>query len=469
MVSISYTHTLPSKSHLVVLKPQDGDFVPAYASLQDLCDTVEFSKTAVFPKVCDAECVYALNMGGDTHQGVGGRIYDLVKHAHTVYVDVRGMSIHHAVGVAMGIRLKSYTFDMYKTITKKTSALEKVVLVGDDVAGMEAEDVRASAIAHGIFTARDVANAPANILTPETYANRVKELENLGVKVHVLEPRECQSLGMGALLGVAQGSANPARVVVMEYNGGHDSDAPFAFVGKGVTFDTGGISLKPAGGMEDMKFDMGGSAAVFGAMRTLALRQAKANVVGIIGLVENMPDGNAQRPGDIVTSMSGQTIEVLNTDAEGRLVLADCLTYVQEKYAPRCIVDLATLTGAIMIALGTQYAGVFGNSEDFTKTVVQAAKNAGEKAWYMPLDKDFDAELDSPVADMKNISSGRWGGSCTAAAFLGRFIQNDTPWVHIDIAGTASSNKGNPTAPTGATGYGVATLDQLIFEYENTI
>jgi len=305
---------------------------------------------------------------------------------------------------------------------------------------------------------------PANIIYPETLAAACKNLEQDGVKVTILGEKEMAKLGMGALLGVGQGSVRESQLVIMEWLGGAKDDKPVAFVGKGVCFDTGGISIKPAGGMEEMKWDMGGAGAVIGLIKTLAGRNAKVNAIGVVGLVENMPDGNAQRPGDVVTSMSGQTIEVLNTDAEGRLVLADALWYTQDTYKPKFIVDLATLTGAIIVSLGGVYAGLFSNNDKLSKRLSESGEATGEKVWRFPLCDAYDKMINSDIADMQNIGAERQAGSITAAQFLQRFV-NDTPWAHLDIAGTAWSKKDAATCPKGATGFGVRLLDNLVREH----
>ncbi|WBU53308.1 leucyl aminopeptidase [Paracoccus sp. SCSIO 75233] len=318
-----------------------------------------------------------------------------------------------------------------------------------------------AAVAEGVFFTRDLVNEPANVLTTTDFADRLKAMEEIGLEVDVLEEDELAKLGMRALLAVGQGSESPSKVVVMRWNGGAKDDAPVAFVGKGVVFDTGGISIKPAAGMEEMTMDMGGAGVVAGVMRTLALRRAKANVVGLVGLVENMPDGRAQRPGDIVKSMKGDTIEVINTDAEGRLVLADVLWYAQQEYQPKAVIDLATLTGAVIIALGHDHAGVFSNDDDFAGQLLSAAKAEGEGAWRLPLATAYDKQIDSRLADMKN-TGGRPAGSITAAQFLQRFIRKDQPWAHIDIAGVALPPSATDLAPKGASGWGVMTLNRLI-------
>ena len=318
-------------------------------------------------------------------------------------------------------------------------------------------------IADGVYLTRDLVSEPANVIHPESLAEECRKLADLGVDVEVLGEKQMKKLGMGALLGVGQGSDRESQLVVMRWMGAKDKEAaPLALIGKGVCFDTGGISIKPAAGMEEMKWDMAGAGAVIGAMKALAGRQAKANVVGIVGLVENMPSGTAQRPGDVVTSASGQTIEVINTDAEGRLVLADALWYAREHFKPKAMVDLATLTGAIIISLGNDYAGLFSNNDQFSAKIEAAGKAAGEQVWRLPMGESYDKQLKSDIADMKNVG-GREGGSITAAQFLKRFV-GDTPWAHIDIAGTAWSKKDAATCPKGATAFGVRLLDALVAE-----
>ncbi|MEM7653659.1 MAG: leucyl aminopeptidase [Pseudomonadota bacterium] len=371
-----------------------------------------------------------------------------------------------AANLAFGARLRAYRFDRYRTKEKEEQkpTLKTVSIMTSDPSAAEREFKPLDGISTGVFFTRDLVSEPANILFPESYAKRCEELSSLGVDVEVLGEAEMQKLGMGALLGVGQGSVRDSQLVIMRWNGHPDkNEPPVAFIGKGVCFDTGGISIKPAGGMEDMKWDMAGAGAVCGAMKALAARSAKANVVGIVGLVENMPDGNAQRPGDVVTSMSGQTIEVLNTDAEGRLVLADAMWYCQDRFKPRLMVDLATLTGAIIVALGHEYAGVFSNSDELSDRLTAAGKSVGEGLWRMPLADSYDKDIDCDVADMKNIGGGRAAGSITAAQFLQRFA-NKVDWAHLDIAGVAWSKKDKPTIPKGATAFGVRLLDTFISE-----
>jgi leucyl aminopeptidase len=325
-----------------------------------------------------------------------------------------------------------------------------------------------AAIAEGVSLTKELVSEPANIIYPESFVERCQHLQTLGVEIDVLDDKEMAKLGMGALLGVAQGSVRPARLLVMKWDGtGGKQEKPVVFVGKGVTFDTGGISIKPAAGMEDMKWDMGGAGAVAGAMKALAGRKAKAHVVGICGLVENMPDGNAQRPGDVVTSMAGQTIEVINTDAEGRLVLCDALHYAQETFKPDTIIDLATLTGAIIISLGKEHAGLFSNNDGLSDKLLAAGKATGDKLWRFPLSPAYDKLIDSPIADIKNVGP-RDAGSITAAQFLQRFIQDGVKWAHLDIAGMAWGDKDGPTWAKGATGYGVKLLDRFVADnYES--
>lgn len=374
--------------------------------------------------------------------------------------------VEAAARVAYGAVLGGYRFDSYRTKLKaknKFSLKNFSVIIGDSN-GAKRIFRNLDQISKGVHMARNLVSEPGNIIYPMTLAQQAKSLEKIGVKVEVLGRTRLEKIGMGSLLGVAQGSDFEPFVVVMQWNGAaNQKQRPLAFVGKGVTFDSGGLSIKPSSGMEEMKFDMAGSAAVIGAMRSLAGRKANVNVVGVIGLVENMPSSKAQRPGDIVTSLSGQTIEVLNTDAEGRLVLADCLWYTKERFNPKAMVNLATLTGAIIVSLGHSYAGIFSNSDKLAEQITQAGDLEGELVWRLPMGPDYDRMIDSSIADMKNIG-GRGAGSITAAQFLKRFVGN-IPWVHIDIAGTAWCYKDKPTTPKGASGFGVRLLDRLAFEY----
>lgn len=360
--------------------------------------------------------------------------------------------------LALGVVLRGYEFGDHKSKTPESYG--SVTLYCSKPNEIAAKAAPLLAVAEGVFFTRDLVNAPANVLTTTSFAEQLSDLAALGVKVEVLDEPALEKLGMRALLGVGQGSESPSKVVVMEWMGAGDAQ-PFALVGKGVVFDTGGISLKPAAGMEDMTMDMGGAGVVAGVMKGLALRKARANVVGLVGLVENMPDGRAQRPGDVVVSMKGDTIEVINTDAEGRLVLADVLWYAQERFAPRAMINLATLTGAIIIGLGHDNAGVFANDDALCAAFLTAAKAEDEGAWPMPLDDSYDDLIKSRIADIKN-TGGRPAGSITAAKFLQRFVKKGMPWIHLDIAGVASMAKDSKYAPAGATGWGVLALDRLI-------
>jgi len=371
-----------------------------------------------------------------------------------------------AVRAGLGLRLAAYRFDKYRTkepADKKPSILRAQIAAAEPEAALAAFPPFA-ALADAVSFTRDLVSEPANILYPVEFARRVKELESLGLDVEILGEPEMTKLGMGSLLGVGQGSVRESQLVVIRWTGAADKKAaPIAFVGKGVCFDSGGISIKPADGMEDMKWDMGGAGAVAGLMHVLAARKAKVNVVGVLGLVENMPDANAQRPGDVVTSMSGQTIEVINTDAEGRLVLADAIWYCQDRFKPKFIVDLATLTGAIITALGNDYAGLFSNNEELAANLLDASNKEGEPLWRMPLPEQYNKQIDSMIADVKN-TGGRAGGSITAALFIQKFV-NSVPWAHLDIASTAwKKPSSTPTIPDGATGFGVRLLNRLVQE-----
>jgi leucyl aminopeptidase len=377
------------------------------------------------------------------------------------------MKPDQSAAVAAGIRLRAYTFDRYKTKKKKdgedAAPNAEVSIAVSDVAAARKAFTPDDHLVDGVILARELVNEPPNVLFPVEFARRAGALRKLGVGVDVLDVKAMTRLKMGALLGVSQGSTQPGRTVIMRWNGGKRGEPPVAFIGKGVCFDTGGISIKGAAGMEDMKGDMGGAACVVGLMHALAARKAKVNAIGAIGVVENMPDGNAQRPGDIVTSMSGQTIEIINTDAEGRLVLADVLWYVKEKFKPKFMVDLATLTGAIMVALGTEYAGLFSNNDQLAERLSKVGYDTGEKVWRMPLGPEYDKQIDSRFADMKNTGT-RNGGSITAAQFLQRFV-GDTPWAHLDIAGTAMAAPNTDINHSWGSGYGVRLLDRLVGEY----
>ncbi len=361
--------------------------------------------------------------------------------------------------ILLGLALRSYRFTDHKTAEVEETG--PVTILSDRPEDLARAAAPTAALAEGIYFTRDLVNEPANILTTGDFAARLAAMQELGLDVEILEEAEMKALGMGSFLSVGQGSPSPSKLVVMQWKGGPAEEAPFALVGKGVVFDTGGISLKPGAGMEEMTMDMGGAGVVAGVMRTLALRRAKANVVGLVGLVENMPSGTATRPGDVVRSMKGDTIEVINTDAEGRLVLADVLWYAQERFKPTGIVDLATLTGAIIVALGHENAGLFANDDGLAEAVLKAARDEGEGAWRMPLGPAYDEKLKSRIADMKNVG-GRDAGSITAAQFLQRFVKEGQAWVHLDIAGVTLGKSDQVLAPKGATGWGVMTLNRLV-------
>jgi leucyl aminopeptidase len=378
------------------------------------------------------------------------------------------MEPEQAADLAQGVLLRAYTFDRYKTKRKdddKPPAKRSITIATGDVAAARKAYVTREAIAGGVVMARDLVNEPANILYPDEFARRAKALRQVGVKVEVLDVKAMTKLGMGALLGVGQGSRRDSRTVVMRWDGGKKGDAPVAFIGKGVCFDTGGISIKPGSGMEDMKGDMAGAACVVGLMQALAARKARVNAVGVIGVVENMPDGNAQRPGDIVKSMSGQTIEIINTDAEGRLVLADVLWYTAKRFKPKFMIDLATLTGAIIVALGQEYAGMFANNDELSHRLHLAGEATDEKVWRMPLSPFYDKMIDSKFADMKNTGGSRWGGAITAAQFIQRFVADKTPWAHLDIAGTGMDSRASDINKSWGSGWGVRLLDKLVADH----
>ncbi|HTE81861.1 MAG TPA: leucyl aminopeptidase [Reyranella sp.] len=368
-----------------------------------------------------------------------------------------------AAHIALGAQLRCYRFDKYKTKDKpeQKNSLERLTIVVASPADAKKAYAALEPVVDSVFFTRDLVSEPANVLYPVEFARRAKGLSKVGLKVEVLGEAQMKKLGLNVLLAVGQGSVRESQLLIMSWMNGPRGQAPVALIGKGVTFDTGGISLKPAGGMEDMKWDMGGAGAVTGAMRLLAARKAKANVIGICALVENMPDGNATRPGDVVKSLSGQTVEIINTDAEGRLILCDTMWYVQEKYKPQAMVELSTLTGAIIVALGHERAGLFSNDTPLSTKLRKAGSEIGEKLWRMPLGPKYDKLIDSEIADMKNVGGGRDGGSITAAQFLQRFVKDGVAWAHLDIAGMAWG-KGNETTPKGATAYGVRLLDRLI-------
>ena len=394
-----------------------------------------------------AEFYKKINLGKSTDYNL---ISDSVSGSHKNFLS---FFIH-------GLKLKSYEFKKYKT--KKETRIIEINIIGEKNKPTHSDQLKFKALEEGTFFARDLVSEPGNILHPDEYAKRLSSLRKDGLKVNIYDKKKLKKLGMYALLGVGQGSIRGSYLVTLEWNGTKNKTKPLAFVGKGVCFDTGGYSLKPAKFMEDMTYDMAGSATVVGLMKNFALRKAKINAVGVVGLVENMVSGNAQRPGDIVKSFSGKTIEILNTDAEGRLVLADALTFTEKKYKPKFIVDLATLTGAIIVCLGSEYAGLFSNDDKLSKQIYNAGEKVEEKVWRMPLHKNYDKLMNSKNADVQNINYVGGAGSTTAAQFLQRFILNKTPWAHLDIAGMAFSKYGGALNSGGATGYGVRLLNKLV-------
>lgn len=406
---------------------------------------------------------------------MGGKLFAAAGKAEKIFVLTEGdektgtLSPAQAALVAAGAKLRAYHFDDYLTkgreADKKRTKSAKIIFGTSSAAAAKKAWAEHDGVTDGVLLARQLVNEPANVLGPVEFAKQAQKLKALGVKVQVLTVAEMKKLGMHALLGVSQGSASnrQARMAIMQWDGGKKGEQPLAFIGKGVVFDTGGISIKPSGGMEDMKGDMGGAAAVTGLMHALAARKAKANVVGIIGLVENMPDANAQRPGDIVNSMSGQTIEIINTDAEGRLVLADALWYCQKRFKPKFMINLATLTGAILVALGKEHAGIFSNNDELADNLHKAGQLTDEKVWRLPLHEAYDKMIDTKNADMKN-TGGRYAGSITAGQFLQRFV-NDVPWVHIDVAGTAMAAPQNEYNQSWGSGYGVRLLSRLVQDF----
>ena len=457
------------------IEPRIKDAIAGAAGPERFKGKPSTALTIPAPAGLSAERLIAVGIGGETDRGklvyadlgaaVAGK---LAGRSGAVVAALPGLapSAEDIAQMALGARLRLYKFDRYKTKKKEddeNGGTTRITLaVADPVAARKAVKA-ADGLAEGVGIARDLVNEPPNVLGPEEFANRAAALAKLGVEVEVLDEKALRKLGMRALLAVGQGSARESRVVLMRWNGGKASDKPVAFVGKGVVFDSGGISIKPGGGMEDMKGDMAGAACVVGLMHALAARKARANVIGAIGLVENMPDGAAQRPGDIVTTMSGQTVEIINTDAEGRLVLADVLWHVRERYKPAFMLDLATLTGAILVALAQEYAGMFSNSDELAERLAAAGQATGEKVWRMPLGPAYDKMIDSKFADMKN-AAGRHGGSITAAQFLQRFV-GDTPWVHLDIAGTAMNALQTETNKSWGSGWGVRLLDRLVRDH----
>ena len=437
--------------------------------IEDLLKTSDLKKNILSFKINSKKTIFLVSIKKDLDisgiESLGAEFYDCINQDENkdyfINSDTINYRINNFIGHFLhGLKLKSYKFNIYKS--KKNKKNISIYNLGKNNKLSKEDHLRFKALEEGSFFTRDLVSEPGNILHPDEYIKRIIKLKKLGLKINVFDKKKLKKLGMNALLGVGQGSIRGSYLVTIEWNGAKNNYKPLAFVGKGVCFDTGGYSLKPAKFMEDMTYDMAGSATVVGLMKNLALRKAKINAVGVVGIVENMISGNAQRPGDIVKSFSGQTIEILNTDAEGRLVLADALSYTEKKYKPRFIVDLATLTGAIIVSLGSEYAGLFSNDDNLSKQLLKAGVKVDEKLWRMPLHKNFDKLIDSKNADMQNINYVGGAGSITAAQFLQRFILNNTPWAHLDIAGMAFSKYGGALNSGGATGYGVRLLNQLI-------
>ena len=445
--------------------------ISEYSYIQDLLKNESLEKKIITFDISSKRKIILISLKNNSTksdaENLGAKCYDLFKKLNkTDYIvnsDSIANKLKNLVGYFLhGIKLKSYTFEKYKT--KKNKKIISIIVIGKNIPSKK-DQIKFRALEDGTFYTRDLVSEPGNVLHPDEYAKRINSLRKFGLKINIYDDKKLKKLGMNTLLGVGQGSIRGSYLVTIEWNGLRDKSKPLAFVGKGVCFDTGGISLKPAKFMEDMTYDMAGSAVVVGLMKSLALRKAKINAVGVVGLVENMPGGNAQRPGDIVKSYSGKTVEILNTDAEGRLVLADALTFTEEKFRPKFIVDLATLTGAIIVSLGSEYAGLFSNNDNLSNQLIESGKNVEEKVWRMPLNKNYDKLIDSKNADMQNINYVGGAGSTTAAQFLQRFILNKTPWAHLDIAGMAFSKYGGALNSGGATGYGVRLLNKLIEEF----
>ena len=440
-----------------------------FSYISDLLKTSDIKKNLFVFEVNSKKKIVLIsiknNLKTSDIENLGSEFYGRINFGKSVEYSINSDSINskqeNFIGYFLhGLKLKSYEFTKYKT--KKNSRQISINIIGNKNKLSIHNQLKFNALEEGTFYARDLVSEPGNILHPDEYAKRISSLKKIGLKINIYDEKKLKKLGMNALLGVGQGSIRGSYLVTMEWNGLKNNSKPLAFVGKGVCFDTGGISLKPAKFMEDMTYDMAGSAVVVGLMKNLALRKAKVNAVGVVGLVENMPGGNAQRPGDIVKSYSGKTIEILNTDAEGRLVLADALTFTEKKFKPKFMIDLATLTGAIIVSLGSEYAGLFSNDDNLSKQILKAGEKVDEKVWRMPLHKNFDKLINSKNADMQNINYVGGAGSTTAAQFLQRFILNKTPWAHLDIAGMAFSKYGGALNSGGATGFGVRLLNKLI-------
>ena len=440
-----------------------------FSYISDLLKNSDLKKSLLVFEINSKKTIFLVSIKKDIKtsdiENLGAKFHSYINYDkqndYFINSDTASSKIENFVGYFLhGIKLKSYQFNIYKS--KKSKKTVTINVIGNKNRISTQDQLRFKALEEGTFFARDLVSEPGNILHPDEYAKRINSLKKFGLKINIYDEKKLKKLGMNALLGVGQGSIRGSYLVTMEWNGAKNNSKPLAFVGKGVCFDTGGISLKPAKFMEDMTYDMAGSATVVGLMKNLAIRKAKINAVGVVGLVENMPGGNAQRPGDIVKSYSGKTIEILNTDAEGRLVLADALTFTEKKFKPKFMVDLATLTGAIIVSLGSEYAGLFSNDDKLSNQLIKAGDKVDEKLWRMPLHKNFDKLIDSKNADMQNINYVGGAGSTTAAQFLQRFVLNKTPWAHLDIAGMAFSKYGGALNSGGATGYGVRLLNKLI-------
>ena len=444
-----------------------------FTYINDLLKNVDLKKKLLVFEVSSKKKIVLVsvknNLETSDMENLGAEFYGCInsenKSEYFVSLDSLSSKSVNFIGYFLhGLKLKSYEFNLYKTKKEKKSI--SIIVIGKKNSSIIKNELRFKAIEEGTFFARDLVSEPPNVLNPREYSNRLLKLRKLGIKVTVYNEAQMKKLGMHSLLGVGRGSVNESFLVTLEWNGNKkDKSPPLSFVGKGVCFDTGGISLKPAKFMEEMKYDMAGSAVVAGLIQTLATRKAKVNAVGVVGLVENMPGGNAQRPGDIVKAFNGKTIEVLNTDAEGRLVLADALSFTEAKFKPRFMIDLATLTGAIIMALGEEYAGLFSNNDDLSNKIFNIGEKVKEKVWRLPLHSNYDKLINSSIADMQNINYSGGAGSITAAQFLQRFVTKKTPWAHLDIAGMAFSKKAANLNPGGATGFGVRLLNQLIEEH----
>ena len=466
-VSSNLVLFVDEKFNITVIKKHISNTEFSYIS--ELLKTSNFKKDLLAFEINSKKTIFLLPIKKDIKtseiESLGAKFHGYInydnKNEYFVNSDTINSKIKNFIGFFLhGLKLKSYEFNIYKS--KKDKKIATINVMGNKNKISSQDQLRFKALEEGTFFARDLVSEPGNILHPDEYTRRINSLKKFGLKINIYDEKKLKKLGMNALLGVGQGSVRGSYLVSLEWNGAKNNSKPLAFVGKGVCFDTGGISLKPAKFMEDMTYDMAGSATVVGLMKNLALRKAKINAVGVVGLVENMPGGNAQRPGDIVKSYSGKTIEILNTDAEGRLVLADALTFTEKKFKPKFMVDLATLTGAIIVSLGSEYAGLFSNNDKLSKQLLNAGEKVNEKLWRMPLHKNFDKLIDSKNADMQNINYVGGAGSTTAAQFLQRFILNKTPWAHLDIAGMAFSKYGGALNSGGATGYGVRLLNKLI-------